>query len=368
MKGKTHWPSYARRLKKEAAGEIGSGRYPERSVEKAMDIPDAYSRTLALATLFRDVCSAGMDGSALWNPILASASDIGTEWKREELLEKIASWGMKCGKDVNALPDMLDSREMRMKLLSRVVRLSDEGNMISLWELWSGRSDKDRYELLRMMVHNGFPADRAVELAEELGEERVEMLKRYTGGNDGNGRNRENEGEMPDIPELSGPEPPFTMALYNTYRGKASEVHYRSISRAAALCYAFDLKLALIGFPFGSAEECVERTVARTRIGDGSEYLRAIMKAGRLAMYGKISDIPGKIVATTPYPDPEKSIGTDDLSYGMIFLMGLGHDGLPGNVLESAAYHLEFTGRNASLETCTAMGVLAHMLHIRRST
>jgi hypothetical protein len=57
---------------------------------------------------------------------------------------------------------------------------------------------------------------------------------------------------------------------------------------------------------------------------------------------------------------------TDEIEEGMVFLMGLGHDGLPEKVLENARHHLEFTGKRASLETCTAMGVLAYVLHIRR--
>jgi len=171
---------------------------------------------------------------------------------------------------------------------------------------------------------------------------------------------------LPDIPPLEGPEPAYTMALYNTYRGKASDIHFRSISRAAALCYAFDLKLALIGFPFDSEENCVERTVSSTRIGDGSEYLGELHRAGRLSLHRDLSGLKGTVVATTPYPAPEKAMNIDEIGEGMVFLMGLGHDGLPEKVLQKAEYHLEFTGKRASLETCTAMGVLAHLLYIRR--
>ena len=363
VKGSTHWPSYARRLKKEAESSLKSGKYPEKEVEKAEHIPDAYSRTLAVSTLFRDVCQSGMESDALWKSAISSAAEIDQEWKREELLEKLVSWGFKCGRDVKKLPDMMDDRELRMKLLSKLIRLSDEKDMLDIWNLWAERPEKDRYEVLRMMVHNGYPKEHAVELAAELSEERVKMIATYSEGRE---RKRERTDKAPKIPDIRGPRPSLTLALYNSYRGKASEVHFRSISRAASLCYAFDLNLALVGFPFDNAEQCIERTISSTRIGDGSEYLRALRDAKRFEIYREISSIEGKMVATTPYPAPEKAMKTDEIEEGMVFLMGLGHDGLPEKVLENARHHLEFTGKRASLETCTAMGVLAYMLHIRR--
>ena len=363
VKGKTHWPSFARKIRKEASERIDKGEYPEKEILKAKEISEDYSRAFALASIYRDLCGTEMDGEPVWELALSSASRIVPEWKKEEILEKMASWGIKCGKNVESLPDMLEDRELRMKLLSKLVRISDEKGMRDIWKIWSDRTEKDRYELLRIMVHDGFPEEKAADLAEELSPERARMIDAYI--SDSGKKNVKNRVKNAEIPPM-GAAADFEIALYNTYKGKASEIHFRNISRAAALCYAFELKLAIIGFPFENEEKCIERTVSATRIGDGSEYLRALYRAGAFSVYGDISEIEGKIVATTPYPDENKEIRADDISEGMVFLMGLGHDGLPKNILEKAEYHLEFTGKKASLETCTAMGVLAHMLHIRR--
>ena len=129
---------------------------------------------------------------------------------------------------------------------------------------------------------------------------------------------------------------------------------------------AVNLNLALIGFPFRSEKECVERTLSSTRIGDGAEYLKELHRAGRFCICSDVSEVDGEPVATTPNPSPKKEISLKEVREGMVFLLGLGHDGLPKRILDEAKYHLEFTGKRASLETCTAMGVLASMLHLRR--
>jgi hypothetical protein len=43
--------------------------------------------------------------------------------------------------------------------------------------------------------------------------------------------------------------------------------------------------------------------------------------------------------------------------------MGLGKKGLPSSLLNKTSYHLELTGQNVSLETCTAMGIIAMKMH-----
>ncbi len=362
MKRREHWPSHARKLRKKAEERISDGKYPESEIEDAERIPDAYSKAFALAEIYLRLCKAGMDGREVWEKALSTSQKIYPEWKREEILERMVSIGVRCGVDVSSFPDMLNERELRMKLLSKIIRLCDENGMERLWKLWMDRDEKDRYEMLRMMVHNGLPVERAIEMASELSEERVEMIVRYAEGRkDG----KEREKEAIDIAPLKEGKAKFTMALYNTYKGKAGEVHYRSISRASALCYAFDLNLMLVNFPFRSAEECVERTVRNTRIGDGSEYLRELHRAGRFEIHESVDEIEGTIVATTPHPDPEKALDISEIRDGMVFLLGLGHDGLPKRILDDAEHHLEFTGKGASLETCTAMGVLACLLGSR---
>ena len=48
--------------------------------------------------------------------------------------------------------------------------------------------------------------------------------------------------------------------------------------------------------------------------------------------------------------------------YRVVVLMGLGRKGLPASFLKAAPAHLELTGRNVSLETATAMGVIAERM------
>ncbi len=357
-------------MKKEAESRISRGEFPKREIEVSGEIPDAYSRTLALASIFRELCDSGMKDEEIWNLSLESAEKIEPEWKREEMLEKLTSWGIRCGKDVAFLPDMLEDRELIMKLVSKIVRISNKEKMMEIWKSWSERPEKDRYELLRIMVHNGFPKDMALEMSEELSEDKKEMIKRYVGGlSMGEKKGEMNvEEALPEIAPLDENEPEFALALYNTYKGKASDIHFRSISRAAALCYAFDLKLLLVNFPFSSEEECVKRTMESTRIGDGAEYLNELLRAHRFLIKPDINAVNGDIVATTPNPNTEKSIKVEETEKGMVFLMGLGHAGLPERILKSAEHHLELTGKNASLETCTAMGVLACALAIRRKS
>jgi hypothetical protein len=75
-------------------------------------------------------------------------------------------------------------------------------------------------------------------------------------------------------------------------------------------------------------------------------------------------------VATTPHPEPAKAAdlagalararaaGTGRLCV----LMGLGKRGLPASLLRAVASHVELTGQGVSLETATAMGVVAERL------
>nr|WP_279385221.1 DUF531 family protein [Methanosarcina barkeri] len=45
-----------------------------------------------------------------------------------------------------------------------------------------------------------------------------------------------------------------------------------------------------------------------------------------------------------------------------LFLVGLGHKGLPKELFERGKYHLDITCKGLSLETCTAIGAIpAHL-------
>ncbi len=167
------------------------------------------------------------------------------------------------------------------------------------------------------------------------------------------------------------------LALFNTYQGGLSPVHLRAISRAAPLCYAYDLDLALIGFPAYDLDNLINEVIRETNVGKGGRYIRELAAEGRIILKGtdninlRESGSMGLMVATTANPDEMKKSTLDELvketekgSVGpkLCLIMGLGKKGLPPSLLKEASYHLELTGNNVSLETCTVMGIIAERL------
>jgi len=159
------------------------------------------------------------------------------------------------------------------------------------------------------------------------------------------------------------------LCLVNTYdKLKLHEIHLRSIARAAPLCYAFNIHLALLDFPFWKRSEEVVRDVAEyTTIGDGGKYLLKLSEEGKLHLIDKIPAHFGVSVATTSKPDPTKILDIEALPSlsSATFLIGLGRRGLPSNILKSARYHLDITTQGVSLETCTAIGAIAMLLALK---
>lgn len=164
-----------------------------------------------------------------------------------------------------------------------------------------------------------------------------------------------------------------TLGLYNTYdKLRLHEAHFRALARAAPLAKAFDMNLAIFGFPFeGDAMKIAKEVSERTTIGEGGKYLVELCREGKFLVF----DFPnrgfppqlGEVVSTTSKPDEKKRISIFEAmkmlsDRPILFLVGLGRKGLPEDVLETSKYHLELTGRGISLETCTAMGVLASSL------
>ena len=156
----------------------------------------------------------------------------------------------------------------------------------------------------------------------------------------------------------------LTIGLYNTYDKNISPVHIRAVARAAPLCWAYGLHLALVNFPFADEQDAVDSVMKDTSIGKGGAYLKHLHDAGKLHVVDDPSDL-GVLVATTSHPDVKKSLSIEDLremESDLCFLLGVGRSGLPARLLDQARIHMEFTGRNIPLETCTAMGVLARMM------
>ncbi|MES2154391.1 MAG: DUF531 family protein [bacterium] len=167
------------------------------------------------------------------------------------------------------------------------------------------------------------------------------------------------------------------LALYDTYEGGLKDVHLRAIARAAPLCMAFDLDLALLGFPASDVRAVAAQAVADTNIGEGGRYLEDLVRAGRVLLVPCTTKEPptdwtrlGFPVATTSQPAPGKGMALADAASAaraagathVCLVMGLGKRGLPASLLRVAPAHLELTGRGISMETATAMGVMAERL------
>jgi hypothetical protein len=162
----------------------------------------------------------------------------------------------------------------------------------------------------------------------------------------------------------------LTLGIVNTYdKIKVHEAHYRSIARAAPVAYAFGFNLALFDYPFKmDAEELMNFVKDKTTIGGSGKYLGELFGAGRFFVF----DLPekgfqpqfGSIIVTTSHPSKEKNIHLDALANlinkrkSFLFLIGLGHKGLPQELFDIAQHHLDITSKGVSLETCTAIGAV----------
>ncbi|NJD53160.1 MAG: DUF531 domain-containing protein [Candidatus Methanoperedens sp.] len=162
----------------------------------------------------------------------------------------------------------------------------------------------------------------------------------------------------------------LTLGIVNTYdKIKIHEAHYRSIARAAPVAYAFGFNLALFDFPFRmNSEELVNFVKDKTTIGGSGKYLAELFGNGRFFVF----DLPekgfqpqfGSPVVTTSRPDKKKEIALPALveqitrKKSFLFLIGLGHKGLPPGLFEMVQYHLDITSKGVSLETCTAIGAV----------
>jgi hypothetical protein len=164
----------------------------------------------------------------------------------------------------------------------------------------------------------------------------------------------------------------IVFCLVNTYdKLKLHEIHLRSIARAAPLCYAYDMHLALLDFNFWKKEdEMVEAVKEYTTIGEHGKYIVELLDEGEVHLIDKIPAHFGEVIATTSKPDEPKKITFPDLpdilKSSATFLIGLGRRGLPRDIMKKAKYHFDATGKGISMETCTAMGVIATQIWVAR--
>ena len=153
-----------------------------------------------------------------------------------------------------------------------------------------------------------------------------------------------------------------TLGLLNTYGGKWNHPHFKAIHKAANLCSAFDLDLALIDFPKIESGELINEVKKEMRLPNEG-YLSSLFSNQRVRFFDKDVDESwaGSKVATTANPDANKL----ELPDGRLcMIMGLGPKGLPKSFLKASDYHFELTGSNIAFETGTAMGSIAGHLYL----
>lgn len=200
----------------------------------------------------------------------------------------------------------------------------------------------------------------ATEVKGEAGEELLKKVREEIGEPKGL-----EDSDPEDFPQLERNRI-LTLGLFNTYEKKIGSAHIRAISRAAPLCWAYDLDLAIINFPIKDEEDLKKLVLDDTAIGKGGKYLKRLVRTGRVHIQEEYDDSKlGTAVATTSHPDKNKKVEMGELSEGVsdiLFLLGVGKRGLPGSILARADHHMEFTGKGIPLETCTAMGILAHLI------
>ena len=151
-----------------------------------------------------------------------------------------------------------------------------------------------------------------------------------------------------------------TLGLFNTYGGNWNHPHFKTVYKASKLCSAFDLDLALIGFPVISPKKLVKEVSKEMRI-TRNDFLSELLSLERVLFFEKDIDesLVGRKVVTTSNPDTNK---TTLPSEKLCMVMGLGPKGLPKSYINKSDYHFELTGLNVAFETGTAMGALSSEL------
>lgn len=154
--------------------------------------------------------------------------------------------------------------------------------------------------------------------------------------------------------------------LVDGYTGGLGAPHLRAVARAAPLCMAFNLDLVLMGFPTTSAAELVDLVDAESNVGEDGAYARQLLEADRLHVMPLQNGLPvawpGTPVATTPHPEAGKGTELESVEGPVCLLIGQGKQGLPTKMLHATDHHHELTGKGISMETATAMGILADRL------
>lgn len=169
----------------------------------------------------------------------------------------------------------------------------------------------------------------------------------------------------------------MTIGLYNSYDpGKFREPHRRVLARAGGLALAFDMNLALFGFPFPEdikqPKEPAAWVAGTTSIGSDGGYFVELAEKGRFMSfpYPEKGFPPqlGEAILTTRKPDPKKAVSRERVAEmvngggSVLLVFGLGPHGVPKSATSIPRYNLDITGGGFSLETCTALGAVVGAL------
>ena len=153
-----------------------------------------------------------------------------------------------------------------------------------------------------------------------------------------------------------------TLGLYNTYDGNWNHPHYKAVFKASNLCSAFDLDLALIGFPSIESDRLIKEIIKEMRLPNAG-YLSQLISKDRVRFFDNDIDESwaGSKIATTAVPDSSK---LEKPEGKLCMIMGLGPKGLPKSYIDNSNYHFEITGSEVAFETGTAMGAIAGHLNL----
>jgi hypothetical protein len=279
----------------------------------------------------------------------AGHSDLAVKWFNEGL------------DAVSGVQDIKTRVKIELNLASGLARSGETDQALKAYQeaLQNGEEDEAlRAIIYRSMKNNGFEVDID---RKERSKESVDQKR---------GIRMESEIEKNTTNNI--------LALYDTYEGGLKTIHLRAVARSAPLCIAFGLDLALMGFPAKNLDQLIGQVISETDIGKGGKYLKELAEQGRITLVDCTQKEPptnweelGLPVATTSKPRNDKQIVLHKAlleatekhpKKRACLIMGLGKRGLPRSLLETVPYHLELTGRNIALETCTAMGVIAQKL------
>ena len=170
----------------------------------------------------------------------------------------------------------------------------------------------------------------------------------------------------------------ITVGLYNAYDPvKFREPHRRVIARAGGLAMAFNMNLALFGFPFPEditqPKELAQWVAGTTSIGSHGDYFMDLAEEGRFMSFPyPAKGFPpqlGEPILTTSKPDAKKSISLRQTAemvqrgQSILLVFGIGPHGVPKGPASIPKYNLDITDGRYSLETCTALGAVIGAMH-----